>query len=85
MSAVPEPQETTTAPMSKSMAASSPVAVDPDVCVGAGLCTVTAPRVFDQDLGGVVVVLDPVPAGEDLQAARTAASMCPSGAISLRR
>jgi ferredoxin len=57
------------------------VRADRDVCIGAGLCVVTAGEVFDQDDDGIVVVLDEHPA--DVAAAREAVANCPSGALSL--
>ena len=54
---------------------------DRDVCVGAGMCMVTAPDVFDQgDDGLVIVLLDDVPSTE-AEATRRAVSLCPSGAL----
>ncbi|GAA2688300.1 ferredoxin [Streptomyces lunalinharesii] len=58
------------------------ITVDTGRCVGAGQCVLTAPDLFDQDDDGLVTVLDPAsdaPAG----AAREAAALCPSGAISV--
>jgi ferredoxin len=52
-----------------------------DVCIGAGMCVLTAPDLFDQDDHGIVVVLDADPAGPDEDAAREAATLCPSGAL----
>lgn len=57
------------------------VTADRDVCVGAGLCAMTAPEVFDQDDDGIVTVLDARPGGEAGAAAREAGSLCPSGAV----
>jgi ferredoxin len=57
------------------------VTADRDVCVGAGLCALTAPGLFDQDDDGLVVVLVPAPAAQDRSAARQAAHLCPSGAV----
>ena len=57
------------------------VRADRDVCIGAGMCVMTAEAVFDQDDDGIVVVLDEAPADED--AARKAVANCPSGALSL--
>lgn len=57
------------------------VRADRDVCIGAGMCVLTAGAVFDQDDDGIVVVLDETPA--DADAARQAVSNCPSGALSL--
>jgi ferredoxin len=58
------------------------IEVDPSKCLTAGLCVLTEPRVFDQDIDqGTVVLLEEEPP-EDLQAAvREAAKICPSGAI----
>jgi ferredoxin len=56
------------------------VRADRDVCIGAGMCVLTAGAVFDQDDDGIVVVLDETPADED--AARQAVANCPSGALS---
>ncbi|POM27495.1 Ferredoxin-1 [Actinomadura rubteroloni] len=55
------------------------VSADRAVCVGAGLCALSAPEVFDQDDDGLVTVLLPAPADEG--AARAAANLCPSGAV----
>jgi ferredoxin len=57
------------------------VHADRDVCIGAGLCVLTAGAVFDQDDDGIVIVLDEHPA--DVAAARDAVANCPSGALSL--
>ncbi|MFD0268799.1 ferredoxin [Streptomyces sp. NPDC127106] len=58
------------------------VTLDPERCVGAGHCVLSAPEVFDQDdSDGVVLLLDPEP-GEDLAAAvHEAADLCPARAI----
>ena len=59
------------------------VAADRDVCIGAGMCVLTAEAVFDQDDDGIVVVLDAeVPAGQEDAVARAVAG-CPSGALRL--
>ncbi|MFE3945838.1 ferredoxin [Streptomyces sp. NPDC059118] len=56
--------------------------VDRDRCVGAGMCALTAPEVFDQDdEEGLVVLLHPAPAPEHRAAARLAVGLCPAGAI----
>ena len=57
------------------------VHADRDVCIGAGLCVLTAGAVFDQDDDGIVVVLEERPS--DVAAAREAVANCPSGALSL--
>lgn len=57
------------------------VAADRTVCIGAGLCALTAPGVFDQDDAGLVMVLDPEPGTERQEAVREAGDICPSGAV----
>ncbi|MGW7563253.1 ferredoxin [Streptomyces sp. NPDC054757] len=57
------------------------VTADREVCVGAGLCALTAPEVFDQDDDGVVTVLTPDPSPETHATAREAGMLCPSGAL----
>ena len=58
---------------------------DRTVCVGSGMCALTAPEVFDQDESeGRVVVIDPNPADEaDRQAVNDAVDLCPAGALSI--
>ncbi len=57
------------------------VHADRDVCIGAGMCVLTAGAVFDQDDDGIVVLLDEHPSDE--AAVREAVANCPSGALSL--
>jgi ferredoxin len=59
------------------------VVIDRSRCVGAGQCVASAPRVFDQDDQGLSFLLqEGVP--PDLTAGvRTAARLCPSGAIAI--
>ena len=57
------------------------IAADRDVCIGAGLCVGTSETVFDQDDDGIVLVLVEAPDGPGADAAREAASLCPSGAL----
>lgn len=58
------------------------VSANRDVCIGAGLCLLAAPDVFDQsDDDGLVVLLDEHP--EDGPVVREAVANCPSGAISI--
>jgi ferredoxin len=57
------------------------VTADRDVCVGAGMCVLTAPAVFDQDDEGIVTLLRDRPEDADVAAAREATQLCPSGAI----
>jgi ferredoxin len=54
---------------------------DRDVCIGAGLCVMTEPAVFDQDDDGLVTLLVERP--EDGERVRTALTNCPSGALRL--
>jgi ferredoxin len=58
---------------------------DRDVCVGAGMCALSAPALFDQDDDlGLVVVRSERVEGDALALARKAVALCPSGALSLR-
>jgi ferredoxin len=52
-----------------------------DVCIGAGMCVLTAPEVFDQDDDGVVVLLTAEVPEETAGQARRAVVNCPSGAL----
>lgn len=59
------------------------IGVDRPRCIGAGMCALTAPEVFDQDTGdGRVLTLDDAPSGAAAEAARRAVRLCPSGALS---
>jgi len=56
--------------------------VDPDICIGCGVCETIAPNVFQLSDGGfAVVIVDEVPAGTEGDV-RQAAEECPEGAIS---
>lgn len=60
------------------------VAADRDLCIGAGLCVVSAPAVFDQDDDdGLVELLVDEPDIADAAAVREAVGLCPSGALSV--
>lgn len=59
------------------------IAAERDVCIGAGMCVMSAPAVFDQDDEGVVVLLVDEPAGSATNAAREAVRLCPSGSLSI--
>jgi ferredoxin len=60
------------------------VLADRDVCIGAGMCVMTAEAVFDQDDDALVVVLtDEVP-DDELKRVNDAVRLCPSGALSLQ-
>jgi ferredoxin len=57
---------------------------DRGACIGAGMCSLTAPGLFDQDRDeGLVVVLADRPDESQLAAAREAVALCPSQALSL--
>lgn len=58
------------------------VSADRTVCIGAGLCALTAPTTFDQDDNdGLVKVLTPTPDPTTENEVREAADICPSGAV----
>ncbi|KDQ65955.1 ferredoxin [Streptomyces halstedii] len=61
------------------------IQADTERCVGAGMCALTAPDLFDQsDEDGTVVLLSDGPRGPDADAAaREAVERCPSGALTL--
>ncbi|MFG2331739.1 ferredoxin [Streptomyces sp. NPDC048604] len=62
------------------------LSVDRERCIGAGMCAMTAPDVFDQDPDdGRVLLLHATPPASQQAAARMAAGVCPSGAIALHR
>jgi ferredoxin len=59
------------------------VIADRDVCIGAGMCVMTA-EIFDQGDDGIVVIADAVEVpAEEQQRVRKAVSLCPSGALQL--
>ena len=57
------------------------VTADRDVCIGAGMCVLTAPAVFDQTDDGLVDVLVDAPDEGAVAAVRDAVKLCPSGAL----
>ncbi|MET9339761.1 ferredoxin [Nonomuraea sp. NPDC003804] len=58
------------------------VKADRDVCIGAGMCVLTAPLVFDQDEEeGLVVLTSAEVPPEAEEAVSRALTLCPSGAI----
>jgi ferredoxin len=60
------------------------IKADTNVCIGAGMCALTAPEVFDQSEDeGTVVLLEQEPSDAQEAAARRAVQLCPSGAISI--
>lgn len=60
------------------------VAVERDRCIGAGMCVLIAPAVFDQDAAeAVVVLLDESPPDNERAAVEQAVSRCPAAVIRL--
>ncbi|WP_433239411.1 ferredoxin [Streptosporangium sp. CA-135522] len=60
------------------------IKADTDRCVGAGMCALTVPEVFDQSEDeGTVVLLDGDPPASLEAAVRRAVQLCPSGALSV--
>ncbi|MEU1385543.1 MULTISPECIES: (4Fe-4S)-binding protein [unclassified Nonomuraea] len=60
------------------------ITADTTVCIGAGMCALTVPEVFDQSEDeGTVVLLSEVPGEGQEEAVRRAVSLCPSGALSV--
>ena len=58
------------------------VIIEPDKCVSAGQCVLSAPEVFDQRVDdGVVTLLAENPSDELADAVRDAAMLCPARAI----
>ena len=58
------------------------VTVDAELCIGSGMCALTAPAVFDQDPAeAVVVLLDPEPPPEQHEAVLQAVQRCPAAVI----
>ncbi len=57
--------------------------VDPDTCLGCGVCETIAPNVFKLDSEPYAVVLVDVVAPEDEDAVREAMDACPEGSISI--
>ncbi|MEU6982553.1 ferredoxin [Streptomyces sp. NPDC046324] len=60
------------------------VHVDRDRCLGAGMCALTAPQIFDQDEDeGLVTLLNARPPREHHAAVRVAAGVCPASVITV--
>lgn len=57
------------------------VVVDRERCVGSGSCELLAPEVFEVDDDGVLTVLAPEPASDDVPAVRDAVTACPTQAL----
>jgi ferredoxin len=64
-------------------ARSSRVVVDRDRCVGSGSCEALAPAVFEVDDDGVLALLRPEPADDELADVRDAVQACPTRALTL--
>ncbi|HEX9335490.1 MAG TPA: ferredoxin [Pseudonocardiaceae bacterium] len=59
------------------------IITDRELCVGSGQCVLTVSNVFDQsEVDGRVIVVHQ-PESSDEEAVRTAAQVCPSGAITI--
>ncbi|MEU7937636.1 ferredoxin [Microbispora bryophytorum] len=60
------------------------IKADTGRCIGAGMCVLTLPQVFDQsEDDGTVVVLDAEPSPDVAPAVNRAVQLCPSGALSV--
>jgi ferredoxin len=60
------------------------IEADTGVCIGAGMCVLTAPDLFDQsEEDGTVIVRRAEPTEDEVAAAREAVQLCPSGALKL--
>ncbi|WP_020667349.1 ferredoxin [Amycolatopsis nigrescens] len=58
------------------------IEIDRESCIGAGMCALTAPDVFDQDDDdGQVVVLQPTPPADAEDQVREAVELCPASVI----
>lgn len=58
--------------------------IDMARCVGAGVCVLAAPEVFDQnDDDGTVIVLNANPSPELVASVRDAAARCPAAVITV--
>lgn len=59
------------------------ISVNFDLCASTGACMQACPEVFEVRSDGYLYVLQDEPAAELEEKVRIAASMCPTGAISL--
>jgi ferredoxin len=59
------------------------ILVNMSTCVGSGQCAASAGTVFTQDEQGLIVVLKAEVQGEEAEAARQAAFLCPSCSITV--
>lgn len=61
------------------------IQADLEACIGAGLCVMAAPDVFDQNpADGRVIVLVDEPAADQIDAVREAIGLCPTAVLALR-
>jgi len=61
------------------------VTIEADKCVGAGLCVLSAPDVFDQrEDDGVVILLNENPGHDRTDDVQEAASLCPARVIQVQ-
>jgi ferredoxin len=60
------------------------IVVDLELCIGAGVCVMTAPEVFDQNAeDGRVTLRTAHVSGKDAAFARAAVERCPSAALAI--
>jgi ferredoxin len=57
--------------------------VDPDLCIGCGLCEETCPEVFRLGEDGIAHVIDEDPPAETYADIQEAAEICPTAAITV--
>lgn len=57
--------------------------VDPDLCIGCGLCEQTAPEVFQMADDGFARVIDDDPPAEAYEDVMASVELCPVAAISV--
>ncbi|MGO4443692.1 ferredoxin [Mycobacterium sp. 2YAF39] len=54
---------------------------DREICMGAGVCVVTADKTFEQDDDGIVLLTSDHVSAREEKVVRNAVRMCPSGAL----
>lgn len=59
------------------------ISTNRDRCIGAGLCVLTAPDVFEHDDDGLVTLLEPEPPAAREQDVRLAHQLCPARALTV--